>query len=389
MNYQDYYFQKSSDVLFIDEDVKRVGVLNETPQYTLDVDGTINTSNILGINASLSNIQADLVVVDTIVAGSNLSEFVQADNAVIENVECVNIQASSNVVIGSNIALLNTFINRECPIPSQGSVMGWSLGGGWIHSSWIRVDNDFGAFVEGLLNLGQTGYDIFQAIQRVFDPDGKLGDGLKDELQDALDGGDSNDLKKIFVDWGNVKAKPLYADKTTKDVAIKGNLYLNEAQSIYSVNSSYLTLGNNLNLELISTFNADKILDVGTKHAYLNDVTTSNIIVTSNLQSTEINANEIITNTLSGNSVRVGDFYLNDNGIYRGDPNNPLASVLIIGSDGLYKSTIDKGQITDLESFSLNAISDGTLIWTGYGDVVGNELLNDPFLIQNPLFVVN
>jgi hypothetical protein len=157
------------------------------------------------------------------------------------------------------------------------------------------------------------------------------------------------------------------------------------------VNSLSLAVGNNLNLDLTSTTTASKILDVGTHDAFLHDITASNIIITSNLQATEINANEIITNTSSGNSVRVGEFYVNNNGIYKGDPVFPLTSQLIIGADGLYKGTIDKGQLIDLEAFSLSAVADGTLVWTGYGDVVGNSLFNDPFAasFNQPIFSVN
>jgi hypothetical protein len=388
-NFQDYYFERHSDVLFVDEDTQRVGILQEAPSYTLDVNGTINTSNILGVNILASNIQSDLILSDTVVASSNLTEFIQADNGHIENINSITMNNSSNVFIGSNLALLKTYINRECPIPNQGTLFGFSLGGGWIDPSWIKTDNDYMETLSTLWDIAQSGYDLYNLAQSILNPDGTLADGLKNQLDDALDGGDSNDQNKIYVDWGNVKHKPIYADKVNHNVGVKGNLYLNEAQSVYSLNSGAFTIGNQLNLNMTSTSNATKILDIGTHDAYLHDITASNIIVTSNLQATEINANEIITNTISGNSVRVGEFYVRSNGVFYGNPGNPFETKQIINSVGEFIGTVNKSQIIDLEAFDLSAIADGTLVWTGYGDVVGNTLFNDPFnMVSTPLFSV-
>lgn len=387
-NSQDWYFQKDSDVLFIDEDMQRVGILNSNPDYTLDINGNISASNILGLNANIPFIQNELLLGDVVNAQSNITDYIQATIGDIEHVDCVSLNAMSNVVVGSNLAILNTYLNQECPIPQQGSIFGYSLGGGWIDPSWIKTDNDFGETLSSLWDLFQSGYDLFNFAQSVLKPnDGGLGDELKNTLDDALDGGDSNDTGKLYVDWGNVKHKPIYADKLTNNVAIKGNLYLNEAQSIYSVNSSYLTVGNNLNLDLTSTSNASKILDVGTHDAFLHDVTASNIIVTSNLQSTEINADDIITNTLSGNSIRVGDFYVRSDGIFYGNPDIPLESKQIINSVGDFIGTVNKSQIIDLEAFNLAALADGTLVFGSFGET---NILNDPFnFVSTPLFSVS
>ena len=377
MSYQDYYFNKDSEVLFVDEDTQRVGILQPNPAFTLDINGNISASNILGVNAVIPYIQNEVLLGDVVNSQSNISDYIEATTAEIDHIDCVSLNAMSNVVVGSNLAILNTYINKQCPIPQQGSLFGFSLGGGWIDPSWIKTDNDYMETLSTLWDLAQTGYDLFNFAQNVLKPNGGgLGDELKNLLDDALDGGDETDENKIYVDWGNVKHKPLYADKLTNNVAIKGHLYLNEAQSIYSVNSSYLTLGNNLNLELTSTTNADKILDIGTKHAYLNDITASNMILLSNLQCPEVVANEIITNTLSGNSVRVGDFYVRSDGIFYGNPDIPLESKQIINNVGDFVGTVNKSQIIDLEAFSLSAAADGTLIWGAFGDTT---ILNDPF----------
>lgn len=79
-----------------------------------------------------------------------------------------------------------------------------------------------------------------------------------------------------------------------------------------------------------------------------------------------------------------GGFYVRDDGIYRGDPNFPLTSQLIINSQGNYVGTIDRNQLVNLEAFQLSSLMDGTLAWTGYGNE--NSVLNDIFAFQQPLF---
>lgn len=391
-NSQDWYFKKDSDVLFVDEDTQRVGILNSNPEYTLDISGNISASNILGLNAIIPFIQNELLLGDVVNAQSNITDYIQATIGDIEHIDSVSLHAMSNVVVGSNLAILNTYLNQECPIPQQGTLFGFSLGGGWIDPSWIKTNNDYMETLSTLWDLAQTGYDLFNFAQSVLKPNGGgLGDELKNKLDEALDGGDSNDQSKLYVDWGNLSKKPIYADKANYNVGIKGGLYLNESQSIYSINSANFSIGNELNLNMTSTSNASKILDVGTHDAFLHDITASNIIVTSNLQATEINASEIITNTIAGNSVRVGEFYIRSDGVFYGNPDIPFESKQIFNSVGDFMGTVNKSQLIDLEAFNFNSICDGTLVWTGYGDVVGNTLFNDPFAasINQPIFSVN
>lgn len=380
-DFQDYFYQKESDVFFVNEDTQRVGILNSNPDYTLDVNGTINTSNILGLNASVSNLTSDFIVADIALTGSNLTEFIQADIGSIDNINAVSITTSSNVMVGKDLGVLNTSLTSNCPKPSNGSIFGFALGGGYIDPSWIKTENDFMDTLSALWDLGQTGYDLYDWAQKVMDPNNNLGDGLEEAINNALSNG------TLRVPWHHVNYKPIYRSPTD-DIGIKGNLYLNESQSIYSLPSMQYTIANDgLNVDVVSFTGSNKILDVGTHDAYLHNITASNIIVSSNLQSTEINANEIITNTISGNSVRIGEFYLTDNGLYLGNPiSNPLTSTLIIDNQGNYKGTIEKTQLVDLEAWNFRAMADGNLVFGSFGET---SILNDPFAsTTNPIFSI-
>lgn len=388
MTSQDWYFQTSSRVLFVDEDNEKVGILNSNPQYTLDVNGTINTSNLLTINTIADYIEGSNAIISTI----------EGDNAVIDDINCVRLTATSNVsasnlISYSNLKLLNTWISDECPKPNQGTLFGFSLGGGHIPTSWLKVDTDWEEFLGSTWNALQSGYDLFTLARSIFDEEGKLADELKEALDDAFDNG------LVKVPWGSVKQKPIFVGELTKNVAIAGELYLSESKNIYSVNeNNYSSANPDGNLDLTTSAGRKKIIDVGNQEMFMKNITSSNIatsnltasnvLITSNLQVTEINTNNIITGSVSSvDLVRCGEFYITPNGVYVGNPINPLTSQLVIDAQGNYKGTIPKSQITDLEGFSFNALTDGTLFWNGYGSTT-NPLLNDPFQIGTPLFNV-
>jgi hypothetical protein len=322
------------------------------------------------------------------IEGSNaIISTIEGDNATIDYINCVRLHATSNIIAGSNLAILNTFVNKPCPFPGEANYFGFN-DEGWIHSSWIHTDPDMMELLEKFWNIAAAGWDIFDAVAdvyRYFNPGSEeLTDALKDALTEALNDG------TIRVDWDALNNKPFFASKITKDTAFKGDVYFDESKSIYSLNSSYITTGLNGNMSMISTTGRDKLLDVGSREAWLKSITSSNIItsnmtVTSNLDVTNINTNNIIGGNVNVVSqLRVGDFYVNSTGLFLGDPSNPFLSKQVLDSQGNYVGTIPKSQITDLEGFSLNALTDGTLAWAGYGNE--NNALNDIFAFQQPLF---
>lgn len=382
MSYTDWYFEKTSDVITVDDDNGRVGILETTPAFTLDVNGDISGSNVISLNT--------------------IADYIEGSNAYIDNIETIKIFASSNVTASnlisySNLKLLNTWVSDECPKPNQGTLFGFSLGGGVIDPSWIKTEDNFAEFLNSLWDLGQTGWDIAQFAQSVLDPSSVLGDKMKDAINSALSNG------SLRVPWRSINYKPIYGSTDNNIIGIDGNIYMNETKALYSLASMYLsTVNDGFNVNVITTSGAEKILDLNTKEAYLKKVNTSNVtasnvmtsnltasnvIITSNLQVPDINANKIITGSMSSvDLVRCGEFYLMPSGLYKGNPvTNPFGATQILDANGFYKGTIDRNQITNLEAFNIASAGNGSLIW---GDFGATNALNDPFAFENPLFNV-
>jgi hypothetical protein len=384
MSYQDYYFEKQSDVLFVDEEAQAVGILNPSPIYTLDVNGTINSSNIISINHVSDYIEGSNAIINTI----------EGDNANIDNINCLRVSACNvtacNLVSLSNLKLLNTFISDQCPVPSEGSLFGFSLGGGVIDPSWIKTDDDFAETLNSLWNLAQSGYDLFNLAQNVLDPSSELGEGLKEAINKALSNG------SLRVPWGSVNYKPIYGSPQN-NIGIDGNVYMNETKAIYSLPAiNITTINDGFNVNVITTSGAEKVLDFNTREAFLKQLTSSNItcsnlsasnvIIKSNVDVPRITASNTITSNASIiDTLRIGDYYIKPNGIYVGNPAFPLTSQLVIDSQGNYKGTIDRNQITNLEAFNLSALGDGQLLFGNFGQT---NALNDPFANLAPLFNV-
>lgn len=399
MSFSEWYFKKDSEVLFVDEDQQAVGILNPSPEYTLDVNGTIRTSNIISVNTVTDYIESSNAIIDTITSSNivtinSIADYIEGSNANIDHMSSIRVSAcnmtASNLVSLSNLKLLNTFISDECPVPSEGSLFGFSLGGGVIDPSWIKTDDDFAETLNSLWNLAQSGYDLFNLAQNVLDPSKELGEGLKDAINKALSNG------SLRVPWASVNYKPIYGS-LQNNIGIDGNVYMNETKAIYSLPALNITTVNDgFNVNVITTLGAEKVLDFNTREAFLkhltssnitcSNLTASNVIITSNVNVPRITAgNTVTSNATINNTLRIGNFYIQPNGIYVGDPAFPLSSQLVIDSQGFYKGTIDRTQVRNLEAFNVAAAGNGQLIW---GDFGNTNTLNDPFAFQAPLFIV-
>lgn len=372
-SWQDYYFKTTSDIITVDEDTQRVGILNETPAFTLDVNGDISGSNVISLNTIADYIEASNAYIDSLgVVGMTAMSNVSARNMYASS----NISAS-NLISHSNLKMLNTWVSDVCPIPNQGSFFGFSLGGGVIDTSWLKIDNDFGEFLSTAWDALQTGYDLYSLGQRML----------------GVEAAVSN------VDWPKLQSKPIYGDTSTKNFGIKGDLYIADSATLWNISNSRFgttETGNNLDLNLSNFTNSDKperLINFGSMELFMKEITSSNItasnltasnvLITSNLQVPDINANKVISGSVSAvDMVRCGDFYVMPQGIYAGDPASPF-SQLVIDAQGNYKGTIDRGQITNLEAFNLASAGNGNLIWGDFGQT---SALNDPFANQTPLF---
>lgn len=275
---EDYFYQHNQQVLFVDEVNDSVGILTDglTPMTTLDVRGDISSCNVYGdtliFNAGAiteigcMDLQANSNIhCNTLTAYSNVqSQYIHADHNI----------TGCNIIASSSLGMLGTSLSNLCPKPSSGTIMGFSLGGGVIDPSWLKVSSDFTSIMSSMFDLAQLGYDIASAIKGIANPAGTAGlaNDLKQNIDDALSQLDeSPDSNQIAVSFWNVKNRPFVAT-TTFDMGVKGDLYLNESKSIYSLNSSKYIANYNNNQSFLNTTGKDLLLNVGTKQAYLNEL---------------------------------------------------------------------------------------------------------------------
>lgn len=444
-NYQDYFFEKQSEVLFIDEYAQRVGILKETPAYTLDVLGDISCSNAIATNIIANNglintvmssniisgdvetdtLQASMIVSSCNISQSNFNEYLEANLGVINDIHCSslvaysNINCLSNVVIGSNLALLNTWINQECPFPGEANYFGFN-DQGWIHSSWIHTDPDMMALLGKLWDIGAAGWDIFDAVKDVYtylnptSASGALADDMKNTLNDALDQIDETpSSNQLSVSFWNLNNRPFVAT-TNYDLGVKGDMYINEAKSIYSLNGSYFVPNYKNNQTLASTIGKDLILNVGTKQLFINELNigsnvyisknsnnvilknftlTSNAILNSNASLTfnsnsilidTLNTSNITSSNLTGQNVKVGSYTINSTGVYT-DYDDILLRKKILDNQGNYLGSLYSSQVIGFDALNFERLKDGVMSWNGFN----TNTSIDPFVnIGNPLYVI-
>lgn len=97
---QDYFFKKSQEVITIDEDHNRVGINNTNPQYDLDVNGTIATSNLIadGLVLSSNILNTGQVETHTVLASNITSANITAS----QFLQGLTINAESNLCWGGH-----------------------------------------------------------------------------------------------------------------------------------------------------------------------------------------------------------------------------------------------------------------------------------------------
>ena len=99
-----------------------------------------------------------------------------------------------------------------------------------------------------------------------------LHNDLKNNIDDALKQMDENPgSNQLSVSWWNLANRPIVTD-TSFNVGVKGDLYLNEANTIYSIPSSRYTANYNNNQTFLNTTGKGLLLNVGTKQMYLNEL---------------------------------------------------------------------------------------------------------------------
>jgi hypothetical protein len=240
------------------EDLDEMLDLNYT-NSNIDVLKSISTSNLAVSNdAVIQNLDVYKVDVEANITASNADFF--------------KLNARSNLYWGCN-SLYDPYPNDPTDwddlIPFQGDYEGM------IDQSWLRKPLSAKDVLTDLWNLAEAGIDIAEAIADLsgfLDPaQTVIPQALLDALDEALSGGNedgSPDSNSVYCSWSNLRNKPIAVSGL--DIGMKGDLYIDESKSLYSINSGYITKSGRDNLTITSTSIRDKLIDIGTKDFFPN-----------------------------------------------------------------------------------------------------------------------
>lgn len=293
---------------------------------------------------------------------------------------------STNLVQCSNLNINNTIlrINGSNLVDTDKKI---------DYMKWIKngptFSNDNTLAIAALSLAGATaGATLVAAGKNILDNNGNFANDALNELGDLMDLDNSNasgQSNKLYVNWKQITNRCIFNNNGSEKVGFGDDVLISSTKKLLGVNPSSLQTTVDTNGKVIKYIDAlpstYTVFDFNTKELFaskatLSNLTTSNVTISSNLTVPYIN---------TATQVKVGNFYVRNDGIYVGDPvYNPFASTLVIDTNGFYKGTIDKSQVTNLEAFNLASAANGSLIWGEFGPT---NTLNDPFNFVNvPLF---
>ena len=256
------------------EDLDEMLDLNYTTS-NIDVLKSISTSNLaVSSQAVINNVSTSNIVVNNEAVIHSIDAYtvdVEA-NITSSNADFFKLNARSNLYWGCN-SLYDTYPEDPSDwddlIPFQGDYQGM------IDQSWIRKPLTAKDVLTDMWDLAEAGIDIAEVIADVsgfLDPaQSVIPQAMLDALDSALSGGNedgSPDSNSVYVSWSNLRDKPIAFNGL--DTGVKGDLYIDETKSIYSINSANLSKMGRNNLSIISASVRDKLIDVGTKDFYPN-----------------------------------------------------------------------------------------------------------------------
>ena len=402
-----WFYSKSSDVLYINEDTHKVGINNPAPQYELQVDGAVYATTYCNLPAfALSN--------DIYPITSYASNQIPILNNNINFCSNTAIYSSNNLVRNgltvsvSNLQVLSN-INTNSLSYKGSNVLDTD---GLIDYKYLKNAPDFnsnGQLATTGVILGALGLATAAGVA-VLTQAGKTGPALQDDIANRLGNDALNDDydpdaaedTNFKIHWNNIVYPPIYQNLGKQEIGIGSNLYIARGSAIYSIDKNNLVAYDNGRSKRIANnpTGTQVIFDTETStlvSKYIlcsSNVSVGNIVATKFLQSSNLTASNAIMAITSTSNINVssqvqcGNFYINPSGIYVGDPSNPFTSTQIIDAVGNYKGTLNKEQIINLEAMNLNSLADGIMEWSGFQSAI-NPTFTDPFgnsMGINPLF---
>jgi hypothetical protein len=333
-----------------------------------------------------------------------------------------NLVKNSNVVTVSNLSTSNVNLNT---LQRNGSnTVGTD---GKIDYSWLKnapaYSNNDSMDIAGIV-LGSLG--IVSGAGAILTQTG-AGEVLIDDLKNRVGNNEIDDTydpdqaesENLKVHWNNIIYKPIYQNIGKEEVGFKSNVYIAKGSKISYIDKNDLVAYDNGRTKRIAvnTANVNTIFDTETSTLVSKYILCSSnvnvgalisvpLVLTSNILTSNITASNTVTacniltsnitvisttstNNLEVTKLKVGNFYVTASGIYIGDPSNPFTSAQVIDASGVYKNSINKEQITNLEALNLNQLVDGNMQWGGFQSSTTNPLFENPFRFDyNALFEV-
>ena len=305
----DYYlsYAKYEDVLFEDADLN-LGVRTETPQYELDVNGTVgctdlvcsqfadlsnvsarslevvgaasfsnaSTRGITACNVVASNVTASLAVTASNVSAQGLQVVGSASfsNASARGITACNITVASNVATNTisacNVSACNAVtVNTRLQLQNGARLAHAAHGTDVINSNglvpWSLIQdkpniptpsNPTDPLAVAGVVLGAAG--LATALGALFAGDGSLGQQLLDQLgkafnkdYDPLDADDTDPQGQtmsngVYPSWNSILNNPIASKDGSLDVAMQSNMYLVRGRStIASISDTEVDLYGN------------------------------------------------------------------------------------------------------------------------------------------------
>ena len=284
-----WYYERESEVLFIDEDNKRVGINIQVPQFDLHVETETFSSNIYGCNLMVHNVNS-----------SNIS----TSNLTSKIINTSNIQVSNLIIYrGSNVLDIDGKIDYELWLKNKPTLLQGEQG-----PQGEKGDKgDKG-------DMGHTGCNGEQGPQGLPGvplpgPPGPIGPpgppgppvgggtgGVPDADGDLSipESDDSN-----LIHWNYVTYKPFYQNVGSKKIGFADDLFINNVSKIRSINRLELLdlpFGYGQYRRIANVTESDAIwYDFETEHMYLREIDASFRIASSNF----FGSNAIIKNILN------------------------------------------------------------------------------------------
>lgn len=387
-----WYYDKASEVLFVNEDTKRVGINNDAPQYELQVNGQVFATEYLNLpEFAMSN---DIFPVANYT--SNQIPLINSNLAFCRNVA---VYSSNNMVFNSNVVSLSN-LNVLDTIKRNGSNI-VDTDGKVDYRTWIKngpVFNQDNTLATTGVVLGTLGV-LTGAGAAVLTNQGKMGEALFDDVMQRGGGFEDTDdydptqaeEANTYTHWQNIIYKPIYHNIGKQEVGFGSNIYIAKSNSILIIDKTELVdydggrtrrIANNPST---STLYDGKTGTLVAKYGlFSSNVNVGNIVNTLNVITSNLTTSNIIATT----QISCGVFTITPDGIYI-NYSNPFTSQKVIDNNGRYLGSITKEQITNLEGFNLSSMADGVMEWGNFQSAT-NPIYENPFTnVDNPLFVVD